>query len=655
MRKKCSTVLLLGFTMIPLPLLGAEAPKLLDPVVVTATRTETPVTEILGSCTVITAEEIEARQYATVLEAVQATPGVVAARAGGWGQQSSIFLRGANSEHLLVLIDGMVVNDPSLPSRSFDFAHLTTDNIERIEILRGPQSVLYGSDAMAGVIQIITKKGSGKPSLQVTAEGGSFRTFRETAASSGGNERLNYSLSLSRIDSDGISAASEADGNRERDGYRANALALRLGVNPTPHAAIDLIGRYLESSTELDNFGGPMGDDPNNELDWKSWQLRLQGRWRPLGERWETKAAVSAVDNDRVNDNNPDAGHPDALLRSSYDSRLYKAEWQNDIRLGENHLLTMGAEYQDEKMKSRYYEEGSYTFMGTTYYFTDSSEFRARSKTTAGLFVQEQFQFRKTFFATLGMRLDDHESFGSHATWKIAAAYVLPQTQTRFSASFGTGFKAPSLYQLYADSSYVQGNVDLDPEQSRGWEARLEQPFLERRLVLNATYFRNDFKDLITTELDTASWRYAFVNINEARTRGFELEALFQPRPELEFSASYTRTEAENLDSGEDLVRRPRHKFALQARYRFLETAGAELELCYVGKRKDTFYNEATSESGPVKLDPYTLVNLALHWDLTPHLRLFGRVENLLDEDYVEVWGYGTPGIGAYTGLRLRL
>ncbi|NLC71580.1 MAG: TonB-dependent receptor [Desulfuromonadaceae bacterium] len=653
MPQKIPAILLLGIAAIASPLFAAEESYLLNPIIVTATRTATPSLEIAASCTVITAEEIEARQHKTVLDVLRGMPGLDITRAGSMGQQGSVLIRGGNSEHTLVLIDGVEANDPSTPGRSFDFAHLTTDNIERIEILRGPQSVLYGSDAMAGVIHIITRQGRGKPTFWGSVEGGSFRTFREALGGSGGNEKLNYSLSLSRIDSDGISAAGSADGNKERDGYRNTTLSLKLGAIPTKNTVLDLTARYMDSKTEIDNFGGPLGDDPNNELQWQTFHLRGQGTLRLLEDLWESKIAFNFTDNQRDNDNGPDAEHPVSLLRSSFDSRLYKGEWQNDLHLGERHTLTLGAEYQQESAKSRYYEEYADYFTGLP--VSSTSDFRKKTAYTMGVFLQEQFRYGESFFATAGIRLDDHESFDSQATWRITSAYILPRLQTKLSATLGTAFKAPSLYQLHVVTDYVLGNENLDPEESLGWEVGIEQPLLDRRLTLSATYFRNDFDNLITTEMDAATWQYRYVNVDKARTRGFELEALFQPLPELGFSAAYTQTDAENRDTGEDLPRRPRHKFSINCHYRFLDHAGADLTLVYVGKRDDLFYNEATYQSGRVELDDYTLVNLAAHWDVTPKVRLFGRIDNLFDEDYEEIWGYGTPGIGAFAGIRLRL
>ncbi|MBQ6669458.1 MAG: TonB-dependent receptor [Deltaproteobacteria bacterium] len=629
------------------------APKgsvVLEPVVVTATRMETPLQEVIGSCTVITAEEIAAKQYRTVQEALKSVPGLDVVRAGALGQQTSVFLRGGNSEHVLVLIDGVVANDPSMPGRNFDFAHLTTDNVERIEVMRGPQSVLYGSDAMTGVIQIITRKGQGGPHAHVALEGGSFRTLRESAAVSGSKKRVNYALAVSRTDSDGISAAAKKDGNHEHDGYQNTAVSLRLGVQPTEKSYIDFIGRYQDTRTEMDNFGGPLGDDPNSLANAHFLHLRLQGGLRLWDDRLDTRLAASLADYRRKYDNDTDASHPGDSSYSTYDSSLYKFEWQNDLRLAEWNTLSLGAEYQEEEMKSRYTSESVYYGMS----YVSSERFPEKSRSLSSVYLQEQLQWQKRYFITLGARLDEHEDFGSKATWKAAAAYIVPVTESKLSVSYGTAFKAPSLYQLYAHTDYVQGNRHLDPEENRGWDIRLEQPLWERRIVLSAAWFQNDFKNLITTDLDE-NWVYRYVNVNRARARGVELEARIAPVEQLEFSASYTYTDTEDRETGLDLLRRPRHKFAFNTHWQVLESLGADLQLLCVGRRRDTFYNEATYESGRVTLAGYALLNAAISWDVTKNVQLQARVENLLDRDYEEVWGYGTPGIGAYAGIRVGI
>lgn len=604
----------------------------LGEIVVTATRLETPIKEVASSITIISSEDIENQRRITVLEVLKQVPGLDVVQTGGAGHTTSIYIRGANGEHTLVLVDGIEANDPSSTSRLYDFAHLTVDNIERIEIIRGPQSTLYGSDAIGGVINIITKRGAGKPSFYLSAEGGSFATLRGSAGIRGGNGQLNYSLGLSRMDTDGISAAAARDGNREEDGYKNTSLSASLGFTPRKNVDVDLIIRYLNTRADLDNSGGPGGDDPNYTADGKQLLFKTQLRLFAFEGRWEQKLSFSLTDHDRDYYNPQDDDHPSDLVRSWYDGRIRKIDWQHNFYLKEDNTFTAGFEYEEERAKYHYYSEsawGSY-----------EESFPEKTADTKGYYLQDQIAWG-SLFATLGMRVDDHSRFGATTTYRIALAYLFEATGTRIKGTLGTGFKAPSLFQLY--STY--GDVNLKPEKSRGWDLGVEQYFLGDRVALGITYFRNDFEDLITWKSGT------YRNIREARSEGVECTSSLRFADYLSLRASYTFTEAEDKTTGQALLRRARNRLGLNANYRFLGKGNVNLNLLYVEKREDLRYVGWTPTR--VTLDSYTLLNITVSYDIIPHLQIFGRIDNLLDEEYEEVDGYGTPGRSVYAGIKV--
>ncbi|BCA80755.1 TonB-dependent receptor [Desulfuromonas sp. AOP6] len=603
-------------------------PTEMETVVVTATKVETAAEEVASAITVITAEEMEEKQQRTVLDALRAVPALNVTRRGGPGQQTSIFLRGAEARHTLVLIDGVEMNDPIDPGRAFNFAHLSTDNIERIEVVRGPQSTLYGSDAMGGVINIITRRGAGKPSGYVSAEAGSYRTFEERAGLRGGNELVNFSLGVSRLDSDGISVADEKDGNREEDGYENTSVSTRLGLTPTDHLEIEAIARYQDSQTDIDNGGGIGADDPNHVLDSTEIFFRTQARLLLFDELWEQTLGFSRTRHERDDNNDPDATHPLDLLRSSYKGSLTKFDWQHNLYLHETNTLTLGLETEKEKGRSSYVSDGVW---GP--YEDHLSEQTAR---TNGYYLQDQIRLQDAFFVTLGVRLDDHSRFGTETTWRTAAAYLFKTSGTKIKGTYGTGFKAPSLFQLY--SSY--GDINMKAEKSQGWDVGIEQSLWEQKLTLGATYFRNTFDDLI--DYDYVSWSYK--NIGEATSDGVELTLGLDPVEALSLQASYTFTDTENKITGEDLLLRPRHKADLSIGYQYSRKGQLNVHGTYVGKRDDY---------GSVTLPSYTLVNLATSYDITPNIQVFGRIDNLFDKSYQEVAGYGTPGLSGYAGVTL--
>jgi len=606
-----------------------------EEIVVTATRIETASREVGSSITVITGRQIEERQNTTVLEVLRTVPALDIIRSGGPGGQASVFIRGAQSEHTLVLIDGVEMNDPITPGRSFDFANLTTDNIERIEIIRGPQSTLYGSDAIGGVINIITKKGKGRIRGFMSAEGGSFNTFIENAGISAGNRWANYSLGIRHWDTDGISAVNEKDHNHERDNYENTSISTRLGITPVQNLDADFILRYIDAKADIDNAGGVGGDDPNNKADLEQLFFRTQVRLSLFNELWEQKLGFSLTDLDRDYINDTDADHPLDLDRSSYEGEIYKFDWQHDLYLHKTNTLILGIENEEEKGKSRYYSEsawGPYT-----------NSFKEKTARTIGYYLQDQIKLWDSWFTTLGIRLDDHSRFGTETTYRITSAYLIQRTGTKLKGSFGTGFKAPTLYQLY--SQY--GEKNLDPEESIGWDVGIEQSLFQEKLILGITYFNNEFDDLI--EFESGTSRY--INVAEAETQGVEVFASLRPIDGLTFLAGYTYTDTENSETGKDLLRRAENKFALNVNYQFMDRGNVNLNLVYVGKRDDNDYS--VWPAARVELDKYLLANLALSYDITGNIQVFGRVENLLDEDYEEVKGFGTPELSAFGGCRL--
>jgi vitamin B12 transporter len=328
-------------------------------IIVTATRLETPAKEIASSVTVITKERLEQSKKATVLEALQEALGVSIIQNGPPGGAASVFLRGANSEHTLILLDGVELNDPISPSRSFDLAHITLDNVDRIEILRGPQSTLYGSDALGGVVNIITKKNQGKPKFSLSSTAGSYGTIITSGGVSGSTERMHYSFGTSYYRSDGFSAAREtSEGNAERDGYRNFSLWGRLGFRLFDNFDVDLILRTMKTKTDIDNFGSAQNDDPNYVQDYDALFIKTQIRNLMLNNRWETKLGLSLVDYNRQNENFSDEAHLFDWEDGFFKSKLFKIDWQNNLFLHETNTFTLGIDYQQEQGESEYYSDG---------------------------------------------------------------------------------------------------------------------------------------------------------------------------------------------------------------------------------------------------------------------------------------------------------
>jgi vitamin B12 transporter len=603
----------------------------LQQVVVTATRVPTPVLEVASSITVVTAADIEARQERTFTDVLKDIPGLNVVQTGGPGGVTSVFMRGTNSNHTKVLVDGIDISDPSNSTGAFDFGQLLTQDIERVEVLRGPQSGLYGSDAIGGVINIITKSGSGPAKFTGALEGGSFDTFNQAGTLSGSADAFSYSASVAHYHAGSVPVTPLdllQPGEARNNDYDDNlTFSTKLGLALTQSFDLGLVARYsdvhLHTTGEDYSFDPPYLGYPAPEQTTAAtteYFTRLTAHLVSFDGGFEQTLGL-AYSHLRTSTVEPET--PAALNTGE----RRKADWQGNVKLAPTETLVLGAEYERDEIEQ---------------------PLDADVHVSSG-YAELQSQVGEHWFSALNVRYDDNSRFGSKVTYRFAPAWLISDTDTKLRASIGTGFKAPTLSELYQDfPPYFFANPNLKPESSTGWDAGFEQGFARGTVRLGVTYFYNRIRDLITTDVTGTT----YANVGRATTDGIESFIAWQPVKALTLRADYTYTEATDDVLQQELLRRPKHKATFITEWHPLEPWLVSLDVLWVGSWVD-----GNRDFSVPRLDApgYTTVNLATSYDLTPHLALFARIDNLFDRHYENPVGFLQPSLGAFAGVKVKL
>jgi vitamin B12 transporter len=609
-----------------------SSPIALPPVVVSATRLPTPESEIGSSVTVITADEIAAKGERTLPEVLNEVPGLNVVQSGGPGSTTAVFIRGANANQTKVLIDGIDVSDPTSPEGTFDFSQLLASDIARVEVLRGPASGLYGSDAIGGVIDIITKTGSGPPHLHASLEGGSFDTLNQTAGASGSVGRFSYNVDFAHFHSGDTPVTPPSlvvpGRTANPDDYDNKTVSTRLGVRLADDFDVGGTLRYVDTALDstADDFLGPEAipsRSVNHELFTRGFaHLVLFG-----GAFDQTLGLAFTGYHRNVYDPNPGTlafgNDPD-----DFDGSHTKLDWRGTVKLMPGEVVVLGAEHQLDRLVNTNPAAG---------HLTDDAGY-----------VELQSGLGDNLFNSTSVRWDQNGQFGGQPTFRIAPAYLIRETGTKLKGSVGTGFKAPSLDELY-DSYPAFGffaNPNLRPETSLGYDFGFEQSLWNQRVAFGATYFHNDIDNLIETTATT------YENIGRATTYGAETYISYAPWKWLTLRADYTYTLANDEVTHTELLRRPRHKVGLDARWEATPALSFSATALYVGDWADI------SRSGLVsglRTTPYTLIDLAGAYDCGRGVTLFARINNLLDRIYQDPAGFQHQGLGVFAGVRIAL
>ena len=592
----------------------------LDRIVVSATKTPVPIRQVASAVEVWTEEELQRRKIKTVLDALRLSQSTAVLQSGGPGTIATVRIRGGKSEQTLVLIDGAIVN--AAGNGGFNFGDLTVDNIEKIEIVRGAQSTLWGADAVGGVIAITTKRGRGKPKAGSFVEYGAFNTVREGGTLSGQKGPVDFSLALSRWDTSSISAANYRRGPSERDSYRNWQGSARLGAALPAAGRVDAHFRWSNGSLNTDSFFGAAADSLKTKTN--TTQYVFGGNWRqPLTDWWTHVFTLSRAE----------------LSASRNTSRTQgltnRVESQHDFRLNRYVTLTMGYQFREAQAE---FDE-------------------TKINVSHAGFGQAQFTLFDRFFGTAGVRHDAFNTFGDATTYRVTGGYVFAATNTRIRGSYATGFRAPSNNELFFPDF---GNPGLKPEKSQSLDVGVDQALFNERVTISGGYFWNRYRNLIQTLQSAAicgtgtyGANYCPLNATSAKSHGWEgsiTMVMLRDRAwakHLEWQWQYSATLTRDLNTNNRFARWPVHQSGVSVLYQPVVPLTVTLDVRFV----DSMFNDVDNAQ-PV--DSFTVVNVAANYEISERIQAYVRAENLFDEAYEEVLNFGTPGLSVFGGLRVN-
>jgi vitamin B12 transporter len=647
----------LAVTAITLPLnLTLEIPPMEEQIIVTATRTEVPLNQIGSSTTVVTGDQLASEGVASVADALRRVAGLNMVQSGGAGQLASLFIRGGSSNYTKVLIDGIEVNEPG---GGYNFANMSTAGIDRIEIVRGPQSSLFGTDAVAGVVQLFTRRGTSEglsPAPGALIEGGRFSTYRYGGQLQGRNERMDYAASFTRFDTDN----NVANGSFNEATFTGN-----LGFRPSHNTELRTVFRSEAGRTGVSGpwaFERPDGDAYYRRRDLSGGVTFTHF----INQTWTQKVAYAVHDSYQLSADPIDSGSfvpeyrgtkapytfYDYTFRSLNDTRRHRFNYQSDLTIPHGHIVSAGFDYESES---------------GTVGDPDVNPLEA-VRNSYGVYVQDQWSWRNRLFVAAGVRGERNPSFGEQPWFaaprlSLAAHLHAPAPGsiwglTKIKANFGLGMKAPTLVESYSNSPYFRGNPQLKPERSTNFDVGIEQHFASGRGIVEVNYFENHFRNQIGFAItDYATYEGSFFNIGKTRARGVETIVKTDLAYHLQLTGAYTFLAGRVIEStspldpvfaqGQELFRRPRHSGNADLTWNPGHWSLGVTGL-FTGQRVDSDFSALGMTHNP----GYQVWNLHAGYHLSKVFTMFATLDNVRNEHYMETLGY--PGLPVHFRLGLR-
>ena len=626
------------------------APTLMDEVVVSANRMDDSAAHIGSAATRIDNEELVRNQFVDIKRALPLAPGVSVVESGARGAGTEVSVRGNRPDHTLVVVDGAKANSAIFNNATPFLSSASALNLEDAEVVRGPQSMLFGSDAIAGVVSLQTKRGEGTPKTTLFFEAGSYQTFREGILSAGSIGKLDYSLHYAhddtannRVNND----LSENSGSLRLD-YRANdrvtfGLSMRTqsgvyeepgSIRKTDYYNNLLVENVTSASTLLSAY-----------LEWKAtdiWTQKLTLGW--YEERYKQYIPGTSQNLETsfpiyIGDMTQD-GFPTGYIGMAPSvgdlymahSANYSADWKNTIRLTDKNRLIAGVDMLVQT--------------GHDNSFADSSN------SSVGFYTEDEWEVVHNLTLTGGLRLQHHDIWGDVLTYRFTGAYLVEATHTKIRSSYGTGFKSPSFFWLYSTSSFAMGNSNLEPETSESWDVGIDQYLFGDRVNLGITYFQSEINNLIDlAQIDSTTWQY--LNRNHASTSGLEFSATAKLTEAWQARLAYTYSDATESKASGDVrpYYRPRHTFAAETSYTFFKKLTLGVGVQFVADRVGSDFSTGSEVS--VKVEDYTVARVFVRYQVNDHFAVTARVENALGEKYVTRIGFPALGTGAYGGIEI--
>lgn len=597
----------------------------LETITVSAHRIEMPIRQVGVSVSVLDREDIEALGNLSIADTLRSLPGLAVSNSGGAGKQSTLRIRGEEGFRTKILLDGIEVSDSSSTQIQTQLEHYLAADVERIEVLRGPQGMMYGADA-GGVINIITRQSEEGFNAGLTTEYGSFQSRQLAAHISGKADKLDYALNLTDFNTEGFNSRSD-DSSQEKDGYDNTSLAARFGIDITTKWRLESDLRQVEADTEFDACFGLSGTSHNCFANFEQQNYRLALSFQNENFSQQLSWNRSTTERRNYSDNN---------LGLHIDGELDQLLYVGTYAFSKQNAFLFGVDQQSADLDDRS---------------------NPHSRDQLGYFGEWQANYADTFYYTVGLRRDDNDDFGEHNSIRLSSAYLIDLNNNllKLKASFGNGFRAPSLYEIaYNQSPFATPPATLlalNEEQSQGYDFGFE--YLNNQgFEFEAIYFSQDMENAI--EFDLAGFSGYIQRNGKSKARGLELAIRQRLNDNLSLRVNYTYTNTKN-NNGEQRIRRPDNTANIALNYRSDDDRlQINLNSRYVSESIDEVYDPAIFNTVRLALDDYALMNLTVSYDLSDNIEIFSRIENLFDEDYVEVVNYNVSGAALYGGMRLK-